>query len=613
MDPSSSNDPHPEIPEFAVMVLDGSRHPSLSSDSVIYRSTISRQLEAANSPHNYKELYSPCFAPANELILTANKYLKKRDQPLLKLGEINNWTDVENSMISACNTLDTLSAKDHDTSGFTGKVKSAFRALCQKAEIGTTFASMIPDEVPCSSVLCGGLKAMFTALEHSHNYREDVYKAIEDIPYIINEHAVYIDIHKDDEELHRRTAALYVALFQLMQHILLWFVKNPVVTGMKFLFTPKGFAEGLKDRMANVQRAAARFEKHALYLRNLRHDESMKLQHWMAYKLGENSEDLALIRSRCEALESMCRFLQQPHRGIMERGERKQRRLELALKNTPSAEEVRNGLLKELAFDDYLLINDCSNILNIRKGSGNGLSADRILTMQNHPQLQAWMSLNRSSVVLVDGGCVVPSSCEISYVCAQIVESMLQLSKQSNHDKNAHSVFITPLAFFCSQHRNGRRDAFGRPKGLIVALLSQLIDQFHGFDAKQLQLCQNDLANNDIESVCKAFRRLIKQLPATSIVVLVLEGIDVLMEEKTRNALRYIIHSLLETYRRKHAATLKFLFTCTTSSEPVVDLFEEWDVLRIPRVLQSRGSYRNFMWKDSGSLEILETPDEIDE
>ena len=81
---------------------------------------------------------------------------------------------------------------------------------------------------------------------------------------------------------------------------------------MKFLFTPKGFAEGLKDRVANVEKAAARFEKHALYLRNLRHEESMKLQHWMAYKLGENSEDLALIRNRCEALESMCQFLQQP-------------------------------------------------------------------------------------------------------------------------------------------------------------------------------------------------------------------------------------------------------------------------------------------------------------
>ncbi|KAI1460701.1 hypothetical protein F4805DRAFT_372674 [Annulohypoxylon moriforme] len=611
MDSSSSRDPHPEIPEFAVMALDGSRHPSLNGaagSGVIYRSGADRQQVAADSSHhNYKELYSPCFAPANELILTANKYLKKRDQPLLKLGELNNWIDVENSMVSACNTLDTLSSKDHDTSGFTGKIKWAFRALCQKAEMGSTFVSMVPNEVPCSSVLCGGLKAVFTALERSHNYREDVYKAIEDIPYIINDHAVYIEIHAEDEELHRRSAALYVALFQLMQHILLWFVKNPVVTGMKLLFTPQGFAEGLKDRMADIKRTAARFEKHALFLRNLRHDESIKLQHWMAGKIGETSENLALIRSRCEALETMCKFLQQPHRGIMERGARRQRQLELAYEDTPSAEEVRNKLLQELAFDEYLLINDCSNLLNVRKGSGSGLDTERILAMQNHPQLQAWMSLNRSSVLLVDGGCAVPSDSEISYVSAQIVESMLQLSKQAGYSNSTSNVFVLPLAFFCSRHRNRRRDIFGRPKGLVVALLSQLIDRFHGFGAKHLQACQNDLANDDIESVCKAFKRLIKRLPATSIVVLVLEGIDVLMEDKTRSALRYILHSLLGTHGGKNAATLKFLFTCTNSSEPVVDLFEEWDILRIPRVLQTRGSYRNFEWKDTGNLESLRT------
>ncbi|KAI2466562.1 hypothetical protein F4781DRAFT_405303 [Annulohypoxylon bovei var. microspora] len=509
-------------------------------------------------------------------------------------------------MVSACNTLDGLSAQDQNTSGFTGKVKSAFRALCQKAEIGSTFVSMVPSEMPCSSVLCGGLKAVFTALKQSHNYREDVYKAIEDIPYIINDHAVYIDIHAEDEELHRRNAALHVALFHLMQHILLWFVKNPAVTGMKFFFTPQGFAEGLKDRVADIKKAAARFEKHALFLRNLRNDESMKLQHWMAYKIGENSEDLAMVRARCEALESMSQLLQQSHREVMEWGKQKLRRLEYgSYEDISSIEELRTSLLQQLAYDQHPLHDDCNSILSIRKGLGSGLETERILTAQNHPQLQAWMSLNSSSILLVDGGCAVSSDCEISYVSAQIVESILQLSNQA-HDRNStSSVFITPLAFFCSRHRNRRRDIFARPKGVVTALLSQLLDQFHGFSAKELQACQNDLAADDIESVCRAFRRLIKRLPANYIVVLVLEGIDVLMEEKTRGALRYILQSLLEAHGGKHAATLKFLFTCTTSSESVVDLFEEWDVLRIPRVPRTSGSYRNFAWKESGNLGVI--------
>ncbi|OTA66653.1 hypothetical protein K449DRAFT_420314 [Hypoxylon sp. EC38] len=610
----STSYPNPEVPEYIVTVLDGRQHPALDGTArsgVIYRSNASYEQDARvhSSDSGHKELYTVCLAPANELIITANKYFRKRGHPSLKLEDFNNWADVEKSMVSACNALDALSSQDRSTRGFTGKIKSAFRALCQKAEIGLTFASMVPTEMPCGSVLCGGLKAVFTALERSHNYREDVYKAIEDIPYIINDHAVYIDIHVEDEELHRRNAALYVALFLLMQHILLWFVENPVVTGIKLLASPQGFAEGLKNRVAEVTRAAARFEKHALFLRNQRNDESIKLQHWSAYKLSKNGEDLSLILARCAALEDMTRFLQQAHHEVMEWGKQKLNRLESgSYKGISSAEEFRENFLRELAYDKRLLDDDCNDLLSIRKGSGSGLDAERIFSMQRHLQLQAWMSLDDSSILLVNGGCELSTNLEISYVAAQIVESVRQLSekqhRRSDYGDNS-DVSVLPLAFFCSRHRNRRKDIFGKPKGVIKALLSQLIDQFHRFGAKELQACQSELAADDIESVCRGFRKMIKYLPATSIIVLVLEGIDVLMEEKTRSALRYILQSLVELHRGKHAATLKFLFTCTTSSEPIGDLFGEWDTLRLPRVLRSVGSYRNLMWKDSDNLSVL--------
>ncbi|KAI1417812.1 hypothetical protein F5Y13DRAFT_151896 [Hypoxylon sp. FL1857] len=615
MAPPSTNDPNPEVPEFSVMVLNGTRHPALNgaADSgVIYRSSASRRRDTQTRlPDDYKELYTMCSAPANELIVTANKYLRKRGQPLLQLGDFNSWVDVESSMMSTCNTLDALAVQDHNTNGFTNKVKSAFRALCQKAEIGLTFASMVPSDMPCGSVLCGGLKAIFTALERTHNYREDVYRAIEDIPYIINDHAVYIDIDTEDEELHRRNAALYQALFRLMQHILLWFVKNPVVTGIKLLVSPQGFAESLKNRVAEVERAAARFEKHALFLRNQRNDESLKLQHWMAYKLGENSEDLALVRARCEALESINQLLQQSHHAVMEWGTRKLGQLEASsYEDITDVVDLRKDLLQELGYDEHLVGDDCEDLLSIRKGSGSGLDTERISSIQNHPQLQAWMSLGSSSILLVDG-CSASSSCEVSYVAAQVVESVWQFSKsqrrQSDYGANSN-VFILPLAFFCSQHRNRRRDFYGKPTGVAKAFLSQLIGQFHGFGAEELQACQDELASDGIDSVCKAFRKLAGKLPANSIVILVLEGIDILMEEKTRDALRYMLQSLVKLHRGKHAATLKFLFTCTTSSEPVEDLFEGRDILRIPRMLRSIGSYRSFTWKDSGNLGVFGNP-----
>lgn len=131
-------------------------------------------------------------------------------------------------MLSACDSLESAAARDKDTSGFVGKLKSAFRALCQRANIGLNFTNLVPSDLMCSSVLCGGLKMVFTALQQSSSYREDIYKAIEELPFIVNDHAAYIRIEKQDEELHRRNAALHVALFRLMECILSWFVKNSV-------------------------------------------------------------------------------------------------------------------------------------------------------------------------------------------------------------------------------------------------------------------------------------------------------------------------------------------------------------------------------------------------
>lgn len=76
------------------------------------------------------------------------------------------------------------------------------------------------------SVLCGGLKVIFLALQQTDHYRRDIYTALEDLPFILNDHMAIIELNKSDEELHRRIAALYVSLFILMDVIFSWFLKS---------------------------------------------------------------------------------------------------------------------------------------------------------------------------------------------------------------------------------------------------------------------------------------------------------------------------------------------------------------------------------------------------
>lgn len=113
--------------------------------------------------------------------------------------------------------------------GAVGKLRRAFGFLCKHAGAGETFVSVIPtDQFGFASVLCGGLKAVFSALKHSHEYREKVFLALEDLPYTICDHSVPLDDQTNDEELHRRAAGLHIAVFKVIRRILRWWLSGTV-------------------------------------------------------------------------------------------------------------------------------------------------------------------------------------------------------------------------------------------------------------------------------------------------------------------------------------------------------------------------------------------------
>jgi hypothetical protein len=158
-----------------------------------------------------------------------NKYRQKLKLPALTVDAKHNWTDVDGELQTACAAMEVVAARDSDFSGSVGKLRRAFRMLCQQAGCGNTFVSLIPnDAFGFSSMLCGGLKVIFTGLYQTALYREEVYRTLEDLPFILADHSTppNLSVCGDDEELHRRTASMYVSVFKLLEHLLAWFVRN---------------------------------------------------------------------------------------------------------------------------------------------------------------------------------------------------------------------------------------------------------------------------------------------------------------------------------------------------------------------------------------------------
>jgi hypothetical protein len=158
---------------------------------------------------------------------TANRYLKKIHAPPVDLSTAaDDWTAVEASLERACAVLDAAAARDKDTSGFSGRLKKGFLALCRSAKVGLLFTELIPEGLVYTAPLRVGLSIVFRALEQTAAYREEVCDVLERLPGILDNYEGYIEITAEDEKLHRLTAKLYAAVCWTLNTILQWFVTN---------------------------------------------------------------------------------------------------------------------------------------------------------------------------------------------------------------------------------------------------------------------------------------------------------------------------------------------------------------------------------------------------
>lgn len=175
---------------------------------------------------DYDQLYTSCSGARDELLAAIRRYCEKRKLPAPDFESSSNWNTVEESLMAACETLEALAKRDKALSGISGRLKGAYLKLCMHAGAGETLSYLIPDGLMCASTLRGGLKMIFAALQQSHSYDEEVYRALEDIPFVINQHVPYMDMYRKNKDLHIFNASLHASIFRLLQHLLSWFTDS---------------------------------------------------------------------------------------------------------------------------------------------------------------------------------------------------------------------------------------------------------------------------------------------------------------------------------------------------------------------------------------------------
>lgn len=172
---------------------------------------------------DYEDCYKSSRLEHDKLLKVIHEYSQKTEQPTLDLSATHDWTDIEESVQAACDGMSKGFAGESAVPGLRRKLRKGFRTLCQHAGMGQSFVSLIPGDIfGLSSLLCGALKLIFSAMQQSEINRTEVYKALAELPVIICDHSIPTNGLNDDEQLHCRASELYASIFRFLGVIFTW-------------------------------------------------------------------------------------------------------------------------------------------------------------------------------------------------------------------------------------------------------------------------------------------------------------------------------------------------------------------------------------------------------
>ena len=244
-------------------------------------------------------------------------------------------------------------------------------------------------------------------------------------------------------------------------------------------------------------------------------------------------------------------------------------------------------LLEELQYDQALVPHDIEALLRLSLPSNTVTSFDtnRAHAILRSQRIHVWLSDDASYLYLLNGGSQEASDASTSFVMAKIVSILLEQQKSHPQSrKTSPAMNIIVLAYFCGQHQSYYRDAAASPIELAMSLLLQLIDQFPDFPSSTLQDCLDQTCPQSISSICDSLRCLLEQLPSDAVVYVVVDGIaHFALPQQRKNEMRELMELLVEAFHDKTAATAKFIFSSSTRCAFVEDLFDDDEILNIPR------------------------------
>ncbi|KAL9083866.1 MAG: hypothetical protein Q9165_008336 [Trypethelium subeluteriae] len=554
------------VKNFMEMELNGNIHPALDTTGRVFDKSLHRWLPVLLTANNFEELYADANAAQLDLLKAMEGYqeqVKFKYRVDFEVEAVHDWEEV---IGLALHLKDSYAECEFEGAG--GKVRDYARKFCDYAKPLKAFLLLLPSESSYVSVLCGGLKLIFGAAERLGTVRTRALKAFEEMLATLKHAQDSVHVFPDDRELHCNLSAIYVCLTHVLKGVIAFFQQKAIKKAFSALWQQKNYQQMLLERMDIFKNRVRVFKERASICAHLRQESIVQAQASMSQDLRNISsaqqqiwhrQQLQLLQG--EALDSSFKMISADFVTLSQKfiQDTAANKAAVKLQEIPHSVHALTAtkMLEELRNNSSDTGSEYQKIFRTLTWLASK-DQIRVSILMANPKIHEWLAANESKPMLVNACISNQYRSPASLVCASLIHSLNDSARSSVNN-------IITLSFFCGEHLDQERDSKASPAGIILELLGQLLATYTGFDLSEIRQLWRRVQRKklkDVELLCSIFEALLLQLPESTILFCIVDGISYYEDSTRREQLAEAAKFLIEMTRSVELrATIKVLFT----------------------------------------------------
>lgn len=413
--------------------------------------------------------------------------------------------------------------------GMSGAVRKLTRRLGDAGPAFNAWLQILPTDT-FGSAICGGFKILIDAATRHKDLCQEVFDALGEIPEVIKD-ADFSFSEYQSEELSKRVAKLYAVIMETLKRMLSFYqerasgrhigaarnVFKAIVKGPNYGRTIEADIQRVKESASAVKQEADRcFHRRIGEMKNAQEFQTLQATHFQR-----------LQTKGLNILQGVYAHLQYQHKCHIHYW-RESQVYNLALRNEMT--ELKRAATPRRPSRNGPTLRKIGQLLNTSPSTADQDMEEVLREAQRFPvflqtqanqfmtsqKLQDWLLSPYSRALLAQASEGDEKVSALSFVASLLVQSF-----RTSED-------AIPLYFYCGLHTDPYNDSLAGATGGLRSIIAQLLrterlDFDLGFiDHKHIQA----LEYGDLEALCDLFEGLTQQLPRSTVLLLVVDGIS---------------------------------------------------------------------------------------